>query len=704
MKVMKDEEIIRAKILFLGLVYFHSNGKFDKEEVIKKFEREFKTLELKPYNNKTLGESVIDEPKIILHTKETDGKLNPMQFDKDIKYYRSIILRELIHKFLTKRNEKGEYMSSGLHKIISKDKEFSEYIKDSKVNKIIEKLNKITIPLFHVGVDKEEFGRGANKGYTEWFRKVILKNDENIEYKNVTKIFDKIQKKLEKKSDNAIEKMKQFKDGDYNYIFDTLNVSKEVGILFTRVLDYMYIKEKENEIIKKYFKAKDFENQVKQDKIKNVKEINGNKIDDILKNIENYCKDVEIEFTQKNKSYTKANYNNIQEEMKQRIINNNNQETQMLGLMDKLIEKAYDKDARTKGKLKITEIKDIQKSVIANIKESENNKKEKNILSKISSRLYSIFSPKNKLLMKGKQDENKYKTTQENNELIINNEIVTQGENENKKTTNINGKTKIKMPKESKCEHYRVEKNNRGPLKVIKDKIVKLMNNISVNTEKSPKDINKNYYYIEDEESDIIIDNDKILRIIAVAAALGISIPLLVQCIKSDNKPNKTVIEQTIEKETIRKTPPIIKEEETEKPVINETEKVEEVEEPEEPEGIFEKYFKDGISFKQGDAIFTTSYDNLEDSKQVLYDFDNLVCDSVRVIKDGKDIQVGELKDINELYQSAVENEANLMMRLGVLNSDNSITYIAWEDVNNMINIMDQRKSNEQIEETEIGE
>ena len=44
------------------------------------------------------------------------------------------------------------------------------------------------------------------------------------------------------------------------------------------------------------------------------------------------------------------------------------------------------------------------------------------------------------------------------------------------------------------------------------------------------------------------------------------------------------------------------------------------------------------------------------------------------------------------------------MMRLGVLNSDNSITYIAWEDVNNMINIMDQRKSNEQIEETEIGE
>lgn len=112
---MKDEEIIRAKMLFLGLVYFHSNGNFDREEVIKKFEEEFKTLELKPYSNEIVEEAVNDEPKIILYTKETDGKLNPMEFDKDIKYYRRTILHELVHKFLAKKNEKGEFISSGLY-------------------------------------------------------------------------------------------------------------------------------------------------------------------------------------------------------------------------------------------------------------------------------------------------------------------------------------------------------------------------------------------------------------------------------------------------------------------------------------------------------------------------------------------------------------------------------------------------------------
>lgn len=46
------------------------------------------------------------------------------------------------------------------------------------------------------------------------------------------------------------------------------------------------------------------------------------------------------------------------------------------------------------------------------------------------------------------------------------------------------------------------------------------------------------------------------------------------------------------------------------------------------------------------------------------------------------------------------------MMRLGILNNDNSITYIAWEDVDNMINIIEQRNQKEQIieDEMEIGD
>jgi len=41
--------------------------------------------------------------------------------------------------------------------------------------------------------------------------------------------------------------------------------------------------------------------------------------------------------------------------------------------------------------------------------------------------------------------------------------------------------------------------------------------------------------------------------------------------------------------------------------------------------------------------------------------------------------------DIDELYKIGIENNANVMLRTGVVNEDGTITYIAWCNLNEMI-------------------
>lgn len=83
------------------------------------------------------------------------------------------------------------------------------------------------------------------------------------------------------------------------------------------------------------------------------------------------------------------------------------------------------------------------------------------------------------------------------------------------------------------------------------------------------------------------------------------------------------------------------------------------------------------------------------------YDYDNLYCDLVRVIKDNEVLQDGALEDIDELYKIGIENNADVMLRTGVVNEDGTITYIAWCNLNEMIEkseIFTEEQSNDDKE------
>ncbi len=116
---MKDAEIIRAKMIFLGLVYFQSYGGFNIDEIVKKFEKEFKFLELKPLDEHIAGYAKMDNPTIALFA-QLGHELNSFEFDSNIKYYRGVSLHELIHKFLIKRDENGQIIGTGLLKMVDR--------------------------------------------------------------------------------------------------------------------------------------------------------------------------------------------------------------------------------------------------------------------------------------------------------------------------------------------------------------------------------------------------------------------------------------------------------------------------------------------------------------------------------------------------------------------------------------------------------
>lgn len=316
---MNDVEAIKAKMIFLGLIYFQSYGGFNRDEIVKKFEREFKKLELKPFDEHTAGYAEMDEPTIALFA-QLGHELDSFEFDTNIKYYRGVTLHELIHKFLTKRDEDGQVLGTGLLKMVDRYPEFYEYLRTSKVNRVMEKANGITMKLFHTGIFENEFGRGANEGYTEWFRKNILKNDENISYEKLTHIFDIIQKRLEMRDGNAIEEMKKFKDGDYDYIFNTLNMSKEVGILFTRVLDYMYVREYEKEMVKKYLEARKMQRELKR----------AGKNEKLLRRIEKFCTNFENKIMQLKRFKKCKSEQDFHDELNRYVIDSDEKETEYI--------------------------------------------------------------------------------------------------------------------------------------------------------------------------------------------------------------------------------------------------------------------------------------------------------------------------------------------------------------------------------------
>lgn len=631
---MKDSEIIRAKMIFLGLVYFQSYGGFNIDEIVKKFEKEFKILELKPFDEYIAGYAKMDNPTIALFA-QLGHELNSFEFDSNIKYYRGVSLHELIHKFLIKRDENGQIIGTGLLKIVDRSPEFNKYLRTSKINRTMELISQITMKLFHAGSYINEFGRGANEGYTEWFRKNILKNDENISYEKLTHIFDIIQKRLEIKNGNAIEIMKKFKDGDYNYIFNTLNMSKEVGILFTRMLDFMYVRENEKEMSKKYLEAKKLQEELKRD----------GKNEELLSTTENFCMNFENNIRKLKTFKNCKSEQDFLDELNKFVIDYDENETEQLETIKTIIERA---DSRQNRKLELTDINDLQKDITSSIFGNTNINDSKNLYKKISIKIKNSFK-----LTPGKKMIN-----QEDEENI---------------PIKIKIKHKIKKPSfvSSESKRFMGRKNERDIIYIINRKIKDIAYNMD--------------FFVQDTFSKIKIHKKdlKPMTVLAILAALGISSGFFVKHCIDRNVQESSKIEEVLDKDTkqnkqLGKEENIISEKLKNK---DETEKVIQ----KQKESLIRNYLKNGISLKKGDKVYKTSYKVENDIAKMSYDFDNLYCDLVRVIKDNDIIQDGEIQNIDKLYKIGVEKDADVMLRTGVFNEDGTITYIAWCNLNEMI-------------------
>ncbi len=653
---MNDVEVIKAKMIFLGLVYFQSYGGFNRDEIVKKFEREFKKLELRPFDEHTAGYAEMDEPTIALFA-QLGHELNSVEFDSNIKYYRGIALHELIHKFLTIRNEDGQVIGTGLLKIVDRDPEFYEYLRTSKVNRVMENANGITMKLFHSGISENEFGRGFNEGYTEWFRKNILKNDENMTYEKLTHIFDIIQERLEKKDGNVIEEMKKFKDGNYDYIFNTLNMSKEVGILFTRTLDYMYVREYEKEMVKKYLEAKKLQKELKRTE----------KNEELLSKIEKFCTDFENKIKQLKRFKKCKSEQDFHDELNRYVIDSDEKETGLFETIKTMLERT---DSKQDKKLEITDVKDLQKDITSSIFGNAIINGTKAFIGRIGKKIKNAF------------------------QLKTDREMINQ-ENEKRVPRGAKIKHKIRKPSlaDLRTKRFRVRKNGRGLTEIINQK----MKDIAYNMEFFVQETFSNIKFAKEDVSlemgnvvdDIKFEIDwnkrelKAMAVVAVLATLGISTSFFIKHCIDSNVQEVPAIEEVMEEGT----------KESEQLEIDENVISEELQEQDETgeviqqqeERLIRNYFKDGISLKKGERVYKMSYQTESDIVEMAYDYDNLYCDLVRVIKDNEVLQDGALDDIDELYKIGIENNAEIMLRTGVVNEDGTITYIAWCNLNEMI-------------------
>lgn len=679
---MNDVEVIKAKMMFLGLVYFKSYGGFNRDEIVKKFEREFKKLELRPFDEHTAGYAEMDDPTIALFA-QLGHELNSVEFDSEIEYYRGTVLHELIHKFLTVRDEDGQVIGTGLLKIVDRDPNFYEYLRTSKVDGIMERANGITMNIFHTGISENEFGRGFNEGYTEWFRKNILKNDENMSYEKLTYILDIIQKRLEKKNGNAIEAMRKFKDGDYDYIFATLNMSKEVGILFTRALDYMYAREYDKEMIKKYLEAKKLQKELKRDE----------RNEEILTRIDKFCADVEDRIMQLRRFKKCKSELDFNDKLTGYIRECDEKETRELETIKSILERAYSKQD---AKLEIIDVKDLQKDITSNIIGNAIITRVKTFIGKNSNKIKDAFQMK------------------------TDRELINQG-TEGTVPRKAENKQKIKRAslENSKAKRFRVGKNGIGITKLINRKMKEIADNMKFVVQDTFSNIG---FTVEDSlfETENVVDDVKFeielpkreiktAAIIAVLAALGISTGSLFKHCIDTSMQEIPAIEEVMEEGT--------KENEEIEIEVDENVTLEEEKEPEEKvediqeqeESVIRNYLVNGISLRKGDRVYKTSYHTERDIAKMAYDYDNLQCDYVRVIKDNKVLQDGELENIDELYKIGIENDAYVMIRVGVLNDDGTITYIAWCNLDEMIkrreiSIEEQENSNKEPYQEEYDE
>ncbi len=601
-----EERIARAQALFMGNIYFHNYGGFSKEEFNKKMEEEFQYLKFGPYLGSIRGSASLVSPVITLYA-QIGHDLSSIAFTTNIKYYRSIILHELIHTFLKKRNKEGKVISSGLHKLLGVDVEFKEYLETSAVNHFLEMLNPISISLFKTEIMEEDFGIGANEGYTEWFRFTILKNNERITYKKLASIFFEIQEKLEKRNLNAIALIKEFKEGNYDLIFNVLNLTKEAGILFIRYMDYLYVKEYEQEQIKRYLENKELQKKLKllaqQEKL-------SEKMQKILADVNDFCLKME------------SNLKGIAG----RVLT----ETEKIDIFQKY----YDFDRK-----RSLEVHNLLHSVL-----------ERSHRSTITCN-FDIEDIK--LVVHYFLIDYKVKTA-----LFLD---------------NIEYNKDLKM-----IESYINKLQKQHDLFSIPNMMFYKNPIFKIKVKKVKKRIN--FDFIDFEKL------DKAFLIFLIALALFLE--------KSSMKNSESLINEKEIK--IEDTPEKIisfDEDDVEYPPFNISEIPTDID-PEddfESTNIMEKYFPNGISLDKGQEVYQTSYEN--NTVKMNYAYQNLECDTVRIIKDEEIIEKGTIADIDRFYEKANSIGAKVRLKLVINNADGTLGYVAWLDLQDAIDYFDMQSA-----------
>lgn len=572
-----EETKTKAILLFLGKVYFCSQGGFNYQEFVQKMEKEFQILKLESYNGDILGSASLFSPTITIY-KKLGQDLDSYIFSNNISEYRSVALHELIHKFLIIRDKEGHILSSGLHIILNENKDFREYLGKSLVNTILEKLNPLNISLFKTGISKYDFGVGANEGYTEWFRASVLKNDEKLTYEKLWSVFQKIQMELEKKNLDALEIMKNFKNGNYEYIFRILNFSKEVGVLFIRYLDFLYVKEYEEEQIREYLENKKL--QKKLERLKSESKLT-EEMEKILQEVCNFCSFFEKRVREKtNRILSEEEILNISHS----VLNKVNGKLIIFHSIERLLDQSFHKESKL-------EIKDIQNLNIFNITKIEYFLNQ--FLNEINYTKY-IFSQSSLRLKHNiaiQFDKMKIKN-------ILNLSI--------KKTAALSGML-----------------------------LLGLFVFLKYNYDKNDNDI---------KIEDIVDENNDLQEVI--------------------------IKNSTLNGEDLTEDSNAVEEEKTD---------------------IYTQYFYNEISLEEGQEVYETSYDTI--AVNMKYAYQNLDCNAVRIIKGNEIIEEGLLEDIDRFYIQANLIGANVRLRLVQNNENGTSDYIAWLDLQDAINYINNKNN-----------
>ncbi|MCI9365200.1 MAG: hypothetical protein HFJ54_00795 [Clostridia bacterium] len=573
------------------------------------------------------------------------------------------------------------------------------------------------------GLTKREIGRGINEGFIEWYRVEVLKNKDEVVYKNLTSVMYKLQEYLDNQGFDGTSVMAEYGDNDYEHLFDTLNMSKPTGLAFVRILDVMYyLLEKKRETgiddIIKYYEI----------------EADNSVTPEFLSRYGKQIQSLEI-FSKLKSEYERMPYR--ASTFKEFVVKKSKEANQVLSryesLATRLLGMALEKGRKNIGKLENNDIADLMNEVIIlaaqnvddiadgmkiSINRNSSKPKRKNIKS-LNKKRNKKISLENRIIPK--------RTKVDRTSLEIEEDIEVDGtslerEEGEAKTEGLEIDTASLEREEGETETEGLEidtanlemkdseeeigvgreiasVNSHG--RIANDIINGARNTIEDIAEDISDVIDDVRYNVRDMADDIsfgirqmkrprvsdrpkrYLSKEAKISLVTLAAIAGVSIGALVMYLKGENSklqdtPNINS-EMTIpSEEHIVPQPP---KESLEKQDV----------EPEVSEKATLPFLNGNgtISLKKGATIYRSS--DKEGGKTTLkYDYEDLIIDYIKVMKDNEKVDSGDLSVLEEFVKTAEDEGTSIMMRLAVEKNEERV-YIAWCDYTEMLeNVKDK--------------